>query len=76
MDWVERTAFAIVFCFSVLMIGIIIAAVYDDATSEHFMLRKDAWTCTQRRPETTIILVDKTPVPVTHFLCTQWTEKS
>jgi hypothetical protein len=54
-------------------------AIYDEATSEKFYLRKDQWACTASHLEetTTFVKSGNTDIPITSYttVCDQWSRR-
>lgn len=75
-DWIfHNSGWVIVALLSALAL-VIGFAIYDDATSDKFSLRKDEWACgaLHYSPVTTTIIVGKVIIPQTtlRLVCDRW----
>lgn len=65
--------------FVALVVALFAFLVWDEATAEHFELRKDSWRCTASHQETitTFTQVGQVSVPLTQYytVCDQWTAR-
>lgn len=79
MDKVMPWFVGLILVVAVGMVLLIPVALYAEYKAEKFYLRKDQWTCTASRLETSTTYIQSgnvmVPITSTHKHCTQWSER-